>query len=225
MNRIVQPELLDSLPPDDPAAIHSRHDLQRINALMRHPHFMTWVLSRYLNSSSRLTEIGAGDGKFLIDVAQRLAKKHPNVEVTLLDRQASVSTNILEEFERLGWKTQSVVSDVFDWDFADGEVIVANLFLHHFEEVWLAQLLQKISMRAKLFVAVEPRRARWPWFCSHLLGAIGCNAVTRHDAVVSVRAGFSGNEISALWPDKEAWQLTERSAGLFSHLFIAQKIS
>jgi hypothetical protein len=56
-----------------------------------------------------------------------------------------------------------------------------------------------------------------------LLWAIGCNSVTRHDALVSVRAGFSGDELSALWPDKKNWQLTERRAGPFSHLFIAQR--
>ncbi|HEX3890808.1 MAG TPA: FAD-dependent monooxygenase, partial [Verrucomicrobiae bacterium] len=51
-----------------------------------------------------------------------------------------------------------------------------------------------------------------------------CNNVTRHDAIVSVRAGFSGEELSALWPDKKNWRLTERHSGLFSHLFVAQKI-
>jgi hypothetical protein len=64
-----------------------------------------------------------------------------------------------------------------------------------------------------------------PLFFSRLLRVIGCNDVTRHDATISVRAGFSGEELSALWPDKQNWQLTERRAGLFSHLFIAQKIS
>jgi hypothetical protein len=61
--------------------------------------------------------------------------------------------------------------------------------------------------------------------CSRLLGAVGCNDVTRHDAVVSVRAGFSGCELSSLWTDNDNWQLTEQSAGAFSHLFIARKIS
>jgi hypothetical protein len=99
------------------------------------------------------------------------------------------------------------------------------LFLHHFEDVRLAELLRLVSLRAKLFIALEPHRAPWPLFCSRLLWAIGCNAVTRHDAVVSVRAGFSGNELSALWPDKNHWRLTEQRAGAFSQLFIAQKKS
>ncbi|HTA95540.1 MAG TPA: hypothetical protein VK769_05390, partial [Verrucomicrobiae bacterium] len=118
-----------------------------------------------------------------------------------------------------------VVADVFDWPQSSVEIVVANLFLHHFENERLAELLQSISGRAKLFIAIEPRRAPLPLVFSRLLWAIGCNDVTRHDAVVSVRAGFSGSELSMLWPDKQNWRLTERRAGLFSHLFIAQKIS
>jgi hypothetical protein len=60
-------------------------------------------------------------------------------------------------------------------------------------------------------------------FCSRLLWAIGYNDVTRHDAVASVCAGFSGRELSALWPDKQNWRLTEQRTGAFSHLFIARE--
>jgi hypothetical protein len=103
--------------------------------------------------------------------------------------------------------------------------VITNLFLHHFEDARLAELLHIISRRAKLFIAIEPRRACWPLFCSRLLWIIGCNDVTRHDAAASVRAGFAGRELSALWPDRKNWRLTERRAGLFSHLFITQRIS
>jgi hypothetical protein len=47
--------------------------------------------------------------------------------------------------------------------------------------------------------------------------------VTRHDAVLSVRAGFAGRELSALWPSADGWKLEERRAGLFSHLFVAHR--
>jgi hypothetical protein len=45
-----------------------------------------------------------------------------------------------------------------------------------------------------------------------------------HDAEASIAAGFVRNEISELWADKQNWKLTERRAGLFSHLFVAKKI-
>jgi hypothetical protein len=54
---------------------------------------------------------------------------------------------------------------------------------------------------------------------------IGCNGVTRHDAIVSIRAGFAEKELSGLWPKNEHWALQERSANFSSHLFVAQRES
>jgi hypothetical protein len=144
------------------------------------------------------------------------------VTANLLDLQKNVSTETLAAFNTLGWRAEAVVADVFDWS-QDSEVVVANLFLHHFEDKRLAVLLRNISQRAKLFIAIEPHRFRYAFPCAQLLRVIGCSDVTLHDAAVSIRAGFVHQEISALWPDKENWQRTERRAGLFSHLFIAQK--
>jgi len=53
------------------------------------------------------------------------------------------------------------------------------------------------------------------------VGAVGANDVTRRDAVLSVRAGFSDRELSACWPDDSGWQLRETGARLFSHTFAA----
>ena len=49
MNRHVQPELLDQLPPDDPRARWSRRDLRRINAWMRNPAIMAAALQSAVN--------------------------------------------------------------------------------------------------------------------------------------------------------------------------------
>jgi hypothetical protein len=76
---------------------------------------------------------------------------------------------------------------------------------------------------AGAFVAVEPRRSARGLLFSRLLGFIGCNRVTRHDAPISVRAGFAGQELSQLWPTGRDWSLQERPAGWFSHLFVAQR--
>jgi hypothetical protein len=107
-------------------------------------------------------------------------------------------------------------------DLTRNDAVIANLFLHHFEDARLAELLRGIARIARVFIAVEPRRSRWALACSRQLWAIGCNRVTRHDAPVSVRAGFAGNELSRLWPTDGRWSLEERAAGCFSHLFIAR---
>jgi hypothetical protein len=58
---------------------------------------------------------------------------------------------------------------------------------------------------------------------SAVVGLVGCTDVTRHDAVVSVRAGFVSGEISRAWPQDGAWRIEDRPRGLFSHLFSARR--
>ena len=227
MKRIVQPELLDALPPDDPRAIHSRRDLRRVNTWMRNHAIMTKALQTGVNGSPprQITDLGAGDGYFLLRVAEKISPGWPGVNATLLDNQKIISRQNLASFAPLGWRAEAVASDIFDWLPGAGalDTVVTNLFLHHFDNARLVELFRAVADRARLFVAIEPRRASWPMFWCHLLWVIGCNSVTRHDAAISVRAGFSNDELSALWPDKRDWQLTERRAGFFSHLFVAQR--
>ncbi len=211
MLRVVEPEWLDELPPDDPKAIASRRDLRRLNYLMGHVGTMQKSLQQLFPAGpKRIIEIGAGDGTFM----QKLAAEWNHTEIILVDRQPAVSPG----------KFQVVQADVFDWlpQAPKADCIIANLFLHHFQPDALAQLLGLLSRITGVFIAGEPRRCQLGMAASRSLGLIGCNEVTRHDATISVRAGFCGQELSGLWPDR-SWQLQERRAGLFSHWFVAQK--
>jgi hypothetical protein len=222
MNRIVQSEILDTLSPDDPRALRSRRDLCRVNAWMGNAGIMAKVLNKnFPGTPKQITELGAGDGNFLLRVARKL--NWQNVNATLLDRHKNVSAETFAAFSKLVWRAESVVADVFDWPQSSEEIVIANLFIHHFEEAELKKLFCAIVSRAKLFVAVEPHRFHFPFPCAQMLRLIGCGEITLHDAEASIAAGFVRMEISELWPDKQNWRLTERRAGLFGHLFIAQK--
>lgn len=236
--RIVAAETLDGLAESDPAAMHSRRDLQRIHRLMGTRGIMSRALQRLLASRPaaplRLLELGAGDGSLMLGVARVLGARWPAVHITLLDRQNLVTRSTLDGYTRLGWTASTQVVDVFDWASSQSlavrepsarfDVIVASLFLHHFEGPALAGLLAAIESRARRFLACEPRRARLALAGSHLVGAMGANAVTRKDAVLSVHAGFRDQELSALWPGDQAfWTVSEFPAGLFSHCFSAER--
>ena len=223
--RRVEPEWLDSLPADDARAVRSRRDLARVNALMSNAGIVARDLSAGLAPrAARIAEIGSGDGVFALRVARRLAVHAGSI--TLLDRASTPSAPCLAAFRTAGWTPAPVAADVFDWlgDPATPrfDAIFANLFLHHVERAALARLLRLAAGRTRLFVACEPRRSRTALAGSRLLGLVGCNDVTRHDAVVSVRAGFSGKEISELWDAPGAWHLEERRRALFSHGFAAE---
>jgi SAM-dependent methyltransferase len=225
MERVLEREWLDGLPASDARAAGSRADLRRLNALLGHARILSRELGRRLPPTGppRIADLGAGDGRLLLAIARRL--KRPGF-ATLVDLHPAVSAETIAAYTRLGWSVSVLSRDAHEFlarTRLTFDAVVANLFLHHFEPGALERLLAAALARTGLFLACEPRRAPAPLAASHLLWALGCNGVTRHDAVVSVRAGFRDVELSAAWPRKGAWFLEEREAGLFSHVFVAQR--
>jgi hypothetical protein len=235
--RAVRPEILDQLAPEDPRAVRSRRDLRRVNRVMGSCAILARAVRTALafaptDRAPRILELGAGDGTLGLRIARRLAKSWPVAELTLLDRQALIAEPTGTAFAHLGWTLRPLTVDVLEWARAPTQqespgrwdVVFANLFLHHFEESALRELLAAMADRCNAFIACEPRRSLTALIGSRLLPALGVSADTRYDAIVSVRAGFRADELSRLWPAIRAgWQLQENSAGLFSHLFVAAR--
>lgn len=239
--RIVTAEILDGLPNHNPSAIRSRRDLHRVHRAMGTRSIIARALrssqlSRRTSTKVRVLEIGAGDGHLMLGVARVLHNSWRHVHMTLLDRIDLVEVSTIAHYSAVGWEVTSVVGDVLAWAADEpgslGEIpgathwdlIIANLFLHHFDGARLAALLTAIEARTELFFACEPRRSAMALAGSHLVGALGVNAVTRADAVSSVQAGFCNSELSALWPGiAQRWALKEYAAGLFSHCFAAER--
>jgi hypothetical protein len=233
--RRVEPELLDELPADDPSAVKSRSDLRRVNRLMGNALMLTHALDHVVQEkmSRHIVELGAGDGTLMLQIARDRHERWPAMHVTLVDRQPCVNTDTLDAIRVLGWQVDVLAVDVFDWlakaQVPADTVVIANLFVHHFAGESLSELLRGLARHAQAFVCCEPRRSVVALAGSHLLGVIGCNAITRHDAVLSVHAGFTGSELTAIWrqsrsPD-DAWEMRESAAGLFSHLFAVRRLS
>lgn len=233
--RVLEPETLDHLAPDDPAAQRSRRDLRRVNAFMGARRILARAIERALPDKGtaplRVVEIGCGDGRLMLDVAQHRGRSWPVVTLDLLDRQPIVEASTLAAYAAAGWQARTLVGDVMDWAAAHAaearwDLVVANLFLHHFEGEPMRRLLAGCAARADALVACEPRRSRFALAASHLLFLLGANAVTRRDGVLSVRAGFIGTELSAAWPGEAgAWQLDEYDDGLFTHCLCAVRVS
>lgn len=220
MKRTLEPEQLDHLPADHPAAIASRRDLGRINTIMGQPAILARAL-RCFSPPRVLMDLGGGDGRCLLAAARRLPWR--GVTAVIADRQDIVAARTRDGFATLGWNCTVRQGDVFDAvrDLEADTLVTANLFLHHLDDAALARLFAAVADKAAGLVACEPRRDRFALFASHLVFALGANSVTRHDAVASVRAGFAGAELSALSPP--GWAMTERRALPFSHLFVGRR--
>jgi hypothetical protein len=218
--RSIVPELLDLLPASDPRAQRSRRDLALINGTMRQSAIMALAMARF-PAPGLLADLGGGDGRFALDVAKRMSRNWRGVKVMVLDRHDIVSHQTRSGFEELGWRCEVMTGDIFETlPRLRPDIVMANLFLHHFDDAALARLFDAVAERTHSFVACEPRRSRFALAASKMVFALGANDVTRHDAVASVRAGFTGQELSALWPP-QGWSLGEQAAFPFSHVFTA----
>ena len=228
---------------DDPQTIRARSDLHRRHLLMGPRAILVKALGDMPGSGSRarpwrVLELGAGDGTLMLGVARSLAGRWSGTDLTLLDREPSVSAETAAGYAASGWRVRTQVADVFDWavDLADpqGQVspparwdlVVCNLFLHHLDSPRLRELLHLISQCCDWFFACEPRRARVGWISHRLVGALGANVLTRNDGALNGRAGFRGHELADLWPATHGqWNLQSYPSGLFSHCFRAERLA
>ena len=198
--RVVIPELLDHLPFDDPEAQRSRRDLRRINFFMGNERWIQRTVRRFSGPASRsIVEIGAGDG----ELCHRLARMFPEAPVAAYDLAPA------PDFpgSRVVWHQ----GDLFETPApTSGGVLVANLFVHHFEGAALTALGRWLR-NFEVIILNEPDRRRLP----HLLGGIMhpfMNRVTRHDMHVSIDAGFQAGELGNwLGLNGGGWQLRETS--------------
>ncbi len=228
-SRLVVPELLDELAPEDPRAARSRRDLRTIHKFMRSASILRRLIAGLglRAPPRRIIELGAGDGTLLLSVARSLEPRWAGVELTLLDRVDLLTEDTREAYARLGWEVRPLRSDVMDWARSEAgrgpyDLCFASLFLHHFEGPRLEFLMRGIARRTHAFIASEPRRDILGRIAALAVGLTGANAVTRADAVKSVAAGFRGNELAAAWGRGDLdWRIGEFRAAPFTHCFTA----
>ena len=221
--RTLEPEWLDELDPADARARRARRELRLVNAIMGNASFLARALEGSIAEGARIADLGAGDGALMLRIARKLGTRA--VRLALVDRACAPSPQTLAQFNALGWDVTPCAADVFEWlaRAGDFDAITVNLFLHHLEGARLRELLRLAAARTPRFAACEPRRSRVALLGSRALVFLGCGPVTRHDALLSVKAGFQGHELTELWPSSRDWQLEEGARGPFSHLFVARR--
>jgi hypothetical protein len=192
--RTLTPELLDSLPSDHPDARHSRRDLRLINRVMGNHRWFERMLPRLIQNGDRTLELGAGTG----ELATRLTAA--GIAVDALDFCARPAT----------WPADRAwhVGDLRTFSGYGGyAAVLGNLILHHFADDELATLGATLQRTARVVLASEPKRSvRAQRIFSLLARSFGASHVTRHDAHVSIAAGFRDDELPrALGLVDSAW--------------------
>lgn len=207
MERVVAPEWLDRLEPDDRLARANRTDLWQLNQLVGTAAWFQMALEQVPDRPKRLVEIGAGDG----GLSRALQKG--GWECDGLD----VWPAPVEWPAERAWHRVKVES-FNGWSDYDG--VCANLFLHQLEDATLAELGRRWAAAGiRAVVTQEPWRSGVGRVMFLLAAAaLGLGEVSRHDGWVSVNAGFDGAELperlglgGAGW----AWEVRRTGWGLY----------
>lgn len=178
------PELLGGLTPEQ--AEPNLRDLRRLNRYFGGRQTLQSVLGPLLQPGIRILDVGAASG----DHAATLA--HSNV----------VSVDISESHLRRAAGVR-VAADAFALPFAPKsfDIVMANLFLHHFENAEIVSLLSQFAGLARVAVVVNDlERSRLAWsFLPFTAPFLRWDPVTVHDGTVSVAAAFQPDELSGLF--------------------------
>ena len=191
--RLILPELLDTLPPDEARA--SLQDLVRINrrwgghSTLRH--LLRDVLHKTVPDSQPFSvlDVGAASG----DMGACIRRWYPAAKVTSLDYVES----------HLGQSAApKVAGDAFRLPFRPGsfDYVFCSLFLHHFQDMDVVRLLRgfgEVARKAVLVIDLERNPIPY-YFIAWSRPLLGWDPVTVHDGAISVEAAFHRKELEEL---------------------------
>jgi 2-polyprenyl-3-methyl-5-hydroxy-6-metoxy-1,4-benzoquinol methylase len=187
--RIIEPELLDHLPPEE--ARLNLADLVRINRSFGGHSVIRKTLAQVVakNDAFTLLDIGAASG----DTARLVQALYPAASVTSLD---------LHSVNLEAAPAPKLIANAFEFPFPDEsfDFAIASLFLHHFADQQVSELLRsfyRLTRRALLVCDLE--RHILPYcFLPITKPLFGWKHATVHDGCISVRAAFRPAELLQL---------------------------
>lgn len=188
-NRVIQPEILDEQTPE--RAAPSLRDIVRINRMTGGHEVLRRCLRRLVKPEEAFSflDVGAGSG----DAAAVVKAKYPQASVVSLDYRlhhlrSAPPHRLAGDAFRLPLRDQSI------------DIAYCGLFLHHFSDEQVVQLLGAMRQVARRFVVVNDlERHVLPWlFLPATRWLFRWDPITLNDGPISVQAGFTGAEMRTL---------------------------
>ena len=166
----------------------------------------------------RILELGCGDGRLMLGVARHRGASLAGGALDLLDRQPIVDAGDDRGLcrARAGSAGRSSPTSL-DWAVRGDERASAGTSSSPTCSCTTSRAKRSAgcSRHARAAPSASSRASRgasrFALAASHLIVFLGANAVTRHDGVLSVHAGFVDNELATAWPRRGrlAWRLDE----------------
>ena len=190
--RATDPEMLDEGVPDD-EALRSLSDIRFVNRWLVNRRRLFSIVRPYLEASPRprILDVGCGSA----DIPAHLLRRSPRptmavgVDIKLLHLTAGP-----REVRRVRADVRALPFPPRSFD-----VVLASLFLHHFDAVEVAAVLRGLfDLTRRALVINDLRRARVPYvFGRAVFPLLFRSRVSVADGLLSIRRAFTAEELAA----------------------------
>jgi ubiquinone/menaquinone biosynthesis C-methylase UbiE len=202
-------ELLDG-PLDDPASLAGNlRDLRRINRLLGGAALSRRAIDRLVGRSAdgrevAILDVGTGAADIPVALLAAARRRGQRLRVVAADARPEVIAAAHAATPGLG-EVAGLSLEVFDGraiPYPDGAFDVAHtsLVIHHLDPDEAAAMLREMARVARLGIVVNDVSRGWiywlgAWLVAHLFTL---NRFTRHDAPLSVRRGYTIDEMRTI---------------------------
>lgn len=178
------------------------NDLKRVNKLLGGNAITINGLKKLLankqNEQITIVDVGCGDGELLRQCAKFTRKKGWDCLFIGIDANNHILKTAKERskaFPEISYKVINVLSP--DIEEISADIFLCTLFLHHFTNQQISQVLNNLLGQAKIGVVVNDlERSKIAFTLFKLFSAIFIKTrIAKHDGLVSVARGFKKNEL------------------------------
>lgn len=203
--RTTDSEIMDGADFSDEEIRGAYDELQKVNrflggtrALLRH---LLPLIERLPIRPVSVLDVGSGSADIPRALVRAARRKQIAVRVVALDASPHAIRAAGEQLDQFP-EIHVVQADALRWPFPDGsfDVVIASEFLHHLSDDNAVRFLQHARRLARMALVVNDLR-RHPlayysfWVLSRLFSR---NRVIRHDGLVSIRRGFTANDLTRI---------------------------
>ncbi|WP_111683259.1 methyltransferase domain-containing protein [Winogradskyella tangerina] len=147
-----------------------------------------------------IIDLGCGHGDILRLVAEYGKKHHYKFELIGIDANQDAidyAKELSSNYDNINYQAIDIFSEAFQK--IDYDIVLSTLFLHHFKQEEIDQLLGAISKKANIGIVVNDlHRSRLAYALFKLLGLTISNHMIVQDGLTSILRAFKREELEAI---------------------------
>ncbi|MDY7395772.1 methyltransferase domain-containing protein [Aureibaculum sp. 2210JD6-5] len=204
-NRSEAIEIMDDFSMEGEHLYNTLDQLATINKWLGGNHVTLNALKKILKNHPKhkkltIVDLGCGNGDMLRIVSDYLKRNNYNFKLIGVDANSytiNYAKELSKEYPEITYLQQDIFSDEFK--SLEYDLVLATLFLHHFKEDQLIELLSNQLRKAKLGVLVNDlHRHKLAYYLFKGLSLFIKNPMVKQDGLTSILRGFKRKDLEKM---------------------------